>query len=76
LDEKPPEATSSIIATGIYILPPVTFSILEKYCREGKRDNMGSFVSHLLEKTAVLAFVFNGKWMDIGDEIGRGHIRV
>jgi glucose-1-phosphate thymidylyltransferase len=76
LDEKPPEATSSIIATGIYILPSRIFPTLELYCREGKCDNLGSFISYLLNHDEVHAYPFSGTWMDIGDEILRGRVAV
>lgn len=76
LDEKPAEATSSIIATGIYILPRRTFAILDRYCREAKRDNMGSLISYVLERETVRAFTFKGTWMDIGDEVLRGRLTV
>jgi glucose-1-phosphate thymidylyltransferase len=69
LDEKPPEATSSIIATGIYILPSRVFPILSDYCREHKRDNLGSFIGHLLGLEPVHAYSFTGAWVDIGDEL-------
>lgn len=76
LDEKPPEATSSVIATGIYILPSRIFPLLEKHCDEKKCDNLGSFISYLLNHDEVQAYIFNGTWMDIGDEILRGRIQV
>ncbi len=77
LDEKPVRATSSIISTGIYILPVRLFTVLSQYCSEGKRDNMGSFISYLLEKEeTVYAYVFNDEWMDIGDEVKRGRISI
>jgi glucose-1-phosphate thymidylyltransferase len=76
LDEKPPEATSSIIATGIYVLPSRVFPLLAQYCIEGKRDNLGSFISYLLTKEEVHAYVFSEFWMDIGYEILRGQVSV
>lgn len=73
-DEKPETATSSVIATGIYVLPPRVFPIISKYCLKDKRDNLGSFISHLLSLEKVYAYVFSGAWMDIGDEINRGRL--
>jgi glucose-1-phosphate thymidylyltransferase len=76
-DEKPPQPTSSIISTGIYILPPGVFPLISKCSREGKHDNMGGFISYLLETgEEARAFVFKELWMDIGDEIKRGNIKV
>ncbi len=76
LDEKPPEPTSSIIATGIYIIPACVFPILSHYCSQKKQDNMGSFIAYLLNIEEVRAFTFNEVWIDIGDEIKQGRISV
>ncbi len=72
LDEKPPQATSSVIATGIYVLPSRLFSLLSHYCGEKKRDSLGSFISFLLDKEEVHAYAFTQMWVDIGDEIIKG----
>jgi glucose-1-phosphate thymidylyltransferase len=75
-DEKPPAPTSSTIATGIYILPSRIFPLLSEYCRETKRDNLGSFISYLLSREEVHAYAFTETWIDIGDEIKRGRISI
>jgi glucose-1-phosphate thymidylyltransferase len=75
-DEKPQEATSSILATGIYVLPPRIFPLLSQYCRESKRDNLGNFIAYLLDKEEVHAHVFTGTWIDIGDEIKKGKLAI
>ncbi len=75
-DEKPTEATSSIIATGIYVLPNRVFPLLSKYCRKSRRDNMGSFISYLTDIEEVHAFVFDKSWLDIGEEIKSGRMLV
>lgn len=74
LDEKPPEATSSVISTGIYIIPERIFPVLAKYCTESKRDNLGSFISYLIDKDEVKAYSFTETWIDIGDEIKKGRL--
>jgi glucose-1-phosphate thymidylyltransferase len=76
LDEKPEVATSSIIATGVYVLPATVFPLLSEYCREKRRDNMGSFISFLLEKAEVHAYSFTETWLDIGDQIYKGNLLV
>jgi glucose-1-phosphate thymidylyltransferase len=76
LDEKPLEPTSSIVASGIYVLPLRLFPLLAEYARQEKRDNLGSFISYLVERETVRAFLFTEVWMDIGDEIKRGRISV
>jgi glucose-1-phosphate thymidylyltransferase len=76
LDEKPPEPTSSIVATGIYVLPSRIFSLLSQYCSEDKRDNMGSFIHYLLDREEIHAYIFTEFWMDIGYEIQKGKFAV
>ncbi len=75
-DEKPDEPTSSIIATGIYVLPSRVFPLLSQYAGGSKRDNLGSFISYFLDKEEVRVHVFTGVWVDIGDEINRGRLTV
>jgi len=65
-DEKPAKAKSSLVATVIYILPPHLFPTLSQYCSEGKRDNLGSFITYLLDTDTVHAYSFDGLWLDIG----------
>jgi glucose-1-phosphate thymidylyltransferase len=75
-DEKPQKPTSSIIATGMYILPRRIFPLLSRYCQDRQRDNLGSFISYLLDKEEVHGYAFRGVWLDIGDEILRGKLEV
>lgn len=65
-EEKPAQPKSSLIATACYVLPPRTFPILSLYCAQGKRDNLGSFISHLVDRDEVHAFTFTELWLDIG----------
>lgn len=73
-DEKPEFATSSIVSTGIYILPRRIFPTLSRYCRDQKPDNLGAFIAHLIAIETVHAYVFSTLWLDIGDEILRGRL--
>jgi len=74
LEEKPPQPVSSMVASGIYIFPSRIFPVLAQYSRV-KRDNLGSFISYLLDQgEEVNAFIFTEIWMDIGDAIKRGQI--
>lgn len=66
LDEKPPDPESSLIATACYILAPRIFSLLSQYCSTGKRDNLGSFIAHLVSKDKVHAYTFTELWFDVG----------
>ncbi len=70
--EKPAKPRSSLIATAIYILPPRLFPILSQYCSERRRDNLGSFISYLVDTDKVLAYTFSELWLDIGSEIEIG----
>ncbi len=76
LDEKPLQATSSIVATGIYVLPSRIFPLLSQYCSEKRRDNLGSFINFLLDTEEVQAYPFTQVWADIGDEIGKGKLAI
>ncbi|MBI2958128.1 MAG: hypothetical protein HYY32_04715, partial [Chloroflexi bacterium] len=76
LDEKPQQATSSVIATGIYMLPSRIFPLLSQYCSEKRRDNLGSFINFLLDKEEVQAYPFTQVWADIGDEIAKGELSI
>ncbi len=67
-DEKPPEPKSSLIATACWVLPSRVFPIMFEYSSAGKRDNLGSFITYLIEETKedVYAFPFTERWLDIG----------
>ena len=68
-DEKPVVALSSIVATGIYMLPKRIFPHLSLFCSNKKQDNLGSFFSYLLDKENVFGYRFQNTWLDIGDDI-------
>jgi glucose-1-phosphate thymidylyltransferase len=68
LEEKPVNPGSSIVATGCYILPARVFPILRQYCSVRKRDNLGSFISHLITVDKVYSFIFAETWLDIGSQ--------
>ena len=65
--EKPDEPASSIISTGIYVIPYDKLSYLKDYMSEGNNpDAPGFFIQWLISKADVYAHVFTGKWYDIG----------
>ena len=70
-EEKPANSKSSLIATACYILPPRVFPLLRQYCSEGRRDNLGSFISYLVEIDEVHGYLFSEKWFDIGVRLGQ-----
>ena len=67
LQEKPAQPKSSLIATGCYIFPPRIFPLLSHYCSKDKRDNLGSFISYLVDSDEVHAYSFTELWLDIGN---------
>jgi glucose-1-phosphate thymidylyltransferase len=66
LEEKPAEPKSSLIATACYVFPPRIFPLLSKYCSQGKRDNLGSFIANLITVDEVHSYAFTEFWIDIG----------
>ncbi len=67
-EEKPKNPKSSLIATACYILPPRVFPLLHQYCSRGRRDNLGSFISHLVDIDEVHGYPFTEPWFDIGSD--------
>jgi len=67
LEEKPDHPKSSLVSTAIWLLPARVFPYVAEFCRETKRDNLGSFITFLLERDTVCAFPFKETWIDIGN---------
>ena len=68
LKEKPTKPRSSLIATACYFFPPRIFPLLSQYCSEGKRDNLGDFISYLIDTDEVRGYLFTELWFDIGSK--------
>ncbi len=66
LQEKPAVPKSSLVATACYIFPQRALPLLTEYCRQGKRDNLGSFIAYLIGHAEVHAYTFSKLWLDIG----------
>jgi glucose-1-phosphate thymidylyltransferase len=66
LEEKPAQPKSRLIAIACYIFPPRIFPLLSQFCAQGKSDNLGNFIAHLIEMDEVRAYTFNEPWIDIG----------
>lgn len=69
-EEKPANPESALVATAIYIFPPRLFPILAHYCARGQTDDLGSFISYLVNVDEVKAYVFAEAWFDIGSQLG------
>jgi len=65
-EEKPPVPKGSLVATACYIFPPRIFPLLSRFCANGMRDNLGSFIAYLVEQDEVHSFLFHELWLDIG----------
>lgn len=66
LTEKPQNPQSSLVSTACYIFPSRIIPLLDRYCKNTKRDNLGSFISYLAEADSVHTYVIDGAWFDIG----------
>lgn len=66
LEEKPDCPKSSLIATACWIIPHNLFRYINSFCLEGKKDNLGNFISYILNEEPVCAYRFNEMWLDIG----------
>jgi NDP-sugar pyrophosphorylase family protein len=64
--EKPTKPKSSLVAIACYIFSPRIFPLLFQCCTEGKRDNLGNFISYLVKADQVNAYTFSDIWFDIG----------
>lgn len=67
-EEKPKSPKSSLVAMCLYYFPKEKISLFKEYMHvKGKdHDAAGSFISWLHKKSKVFAFVFRGRWYDIG----------
>ena len=64
--EKVRPPLSDYVGVGLYIFPKSIFPILDKFCRETRRDAPGFFVQHLLERgVKVKGYLFGGEWCDV-----------
>ena len=66
LTEKPQNPQSCLVSTACYAFPSRIIPLLDEYCKNIKRDNLGSFISHLVKIDSVQGYVINGLWFDIG----------
>jgi glucose-1-phosphate thymidylyltransferase len=66
-DEKPAEPQSSLVATACYIFPARILPMLSNFCHGGKKDNLGSFIAHLIAADVVNAHIFRELWFDAGN---------
>lgn len=67
-EEKPSKPKSSLIAMCLYYFPKDKLSLLREYLNTkcGDHDAAGSFINWLYRKEKTLAYIFRGRWYDIG----------
>jgi len=64
-EEKPAHPKTSLIGVVCYILPPRLFPLLSRYHREHPEiDQLGHFITYLVEHDSVDAYVFTEPWLD------------
>jgi len=64
-EEKPVHPRSSLIGIACYLLPPRLFPVLSRYRRDHPEiDQLGHFITYLVECDTVDAYVFTELWLD------------
>jgi glucose-1-phosphate thymidylyltransferase len=66
LTEKSANPQSGLVSTACYAFPSRIIPLLDDYCKNVKRDNLGSFISHLVKIDSVQGYILDGLWFDIG----------
>ncbi len=66
--EKPKLPRSTLVAMCLYYFPREKLSLIHEYLdhESSRHDAVGFYIEWLIKKEEVLAFVFGGRWFDIG----------
>lgn len=66
--EKPAKPKSSLVATCVYYLPREKLNLTRDCIKDSLAsfDNVGSYISWLVDKDEVYGFTFKKMWVDIG----------
>lgn len=66
--EKPPQPKSTLIAMCLYYFPKNKLGLIREYLSgTNKYDATGYYIDWLRKKAPVYAYIFGGRWYDIGD---------
>ncbi len=65
--EKPKEPVSTLVSVGIYYFPFEKINRIEEFVKKNANaDAVGKFFEWLIKTDDVYAYIFKGKWFDIG----------
>lgn len=66
--EKPTDPPSHLVSAACYLFPTRVLPLFREFLREEEagKDAPGYFLQWLLSREAVEAYVFSGRWFDIG----------
>lgn len=66
--EKPLRPSSSLVAMCLYYFPRTKLGLVKEYLRSksNKNDATGFYIDWLRRRDKVYAFIFGGRWYDIG----------
>jgi len=68
-EEKPQEPKTNLISRAIYIFPKESLKNMGEYMKTEKpKDAPGFLIKDFCKKQEVYAFIFKGKWFDIGSK--------
>ena len=68
-EEKPSKPRSTLISTGIYLIPRSDLDLFKEYLDENNNpDAFGYFLQWLHTRKPIRAHVFSGMWYDIGSK--------
>lgn len=67
-EEKPKKPKSALVAMCLYYFPKNKLRLIKEYfnTKDNKHDATGFYIDWLTRRQNVFAFVFHGRWFDIG----------
>ena len=69
IEEKLDDPKTTLVSTGIYILPKKVLPKLREYIESGRNpDEPGRCLEWLLESELIYGYILSGEWYDIGTQ--------